>query len=77
MSSLKTDSIKATQVWFERAMLFLRLEDGREIGTPLDRFPTLHGATIKQLNNWRLIEDGIGIHWDDLDEDISVKALLS
>ena len=67
---------KATEVWFNEDMLFVRLDDGREVGTPLEWFPKLRDATPEQLQKWRLIGKGIGIHWEDIDEDISVKNLL-
>ncbi len=77
MSSLtKTENIRATEVWFTQNMLYLRLEDGREIGAPLDWFPKLIGASEEERNGWRLVGNGIGIHWEMLDEDVSVKALL-
>ena len=52
------------------------LVDGREISAPLVLFPRLHKATEQQRRNWRLIGGGIGIHWEDVDEDISVNSLL-
>jgi hypothetical protein len=57
---------------------FLRviLVDGREIAAPLAWFPRLEKATEAQRGKWRLIGGGVGIHWEDLDEDISVPALL-
>jgi hypothetical protein len=58
-------------------MLQIQLTDGREISVPLEWFPTLRGATETQRNNWRLIGRGVGIHWEDLDEDISVAGLLA
>lgn len=67
---------RATKVWFDKEMLYVLLEDGRELGTPLQWFPKLLSATKEQLANYRLIGNGIGIHWEDLDEDISVKGLL-
>ena len=53
------------------------LADGREISAPLEWFPRLREADEKQRKNWRLIGRGIGIHWEDIDEDISVKSLLA
>jgi len=51
--------------------------DGRTITVPVAWFPRLlHGAPVKR-SNWRLIGSGEGIHWPDLDEDISVAGLLS
>ena len=66
----------ASEVWFDASMLHVRLVDGREIGVPLEWFPKLREASEAQRNNWRLIGNGVGIHWEDLDEDISVAGLL-
>jgi len=52
------------------------LADGREISVPLTWYPRLLEATPKDRNNWRLIGGGLGIHWEDLDEDVSVESLL-
>jgi hypothetical protein len=52
------------------------LADGREISVPLIWFPRLQKATPEQRKQWRLIGGGIGIHWEDADEDISVESLL-
>lgn len=62
---------------FSQNSLHVVLADGREISTPLEWFPKLRNANDKQRKNWRLIGKGIGIHWEDIDEDISVKSLLS
>ncbi|HYP25394.1 MAG TPA: DUF2442 domain-containing protein [Blastocatellia bacterium] len=53
------------------------LVDGREISVPLVWFPRLVNATPEQRKEWRLIGGGIGIHWEDIDEDISVESLLA
>jgi Protein of unknown function (DUF2442) len=57
-------------------LLHVILADGREISAPLVWFPRLQKATPEQRKNWRLIGGGIGIHWEDVDEDISVESLL-
>ncbi len=67
---------KAIDIWFTDHMMYVRLEDGREVGTPLEWFPKLRNATDDQRNNWRLIGNGIGIHWEELDEDLNVKKLV-
>lgn len=67
---------KAIDLWFTADMLYVRLEDGREVGVPLEWFPKLIKATAEQRKNWRLIGNGIGIHWEDLDEDLSVRKLI-
>ncbi len=53
------------------------LADGREISAPLEWFPRLRDANEQQRKNWRLIGKGIGIHWAEIDEDISIKSLLA
>jgi hypothetical protein len=78
MSILDNDLIKANamELWFDDDKFYVLLSDGREIGVPLDWFPKLKKANDKQRSKWRLIGNGIGIHWEDLDEDISVEGLL-
>ena len=53
------------------------LADGREILVPLAWFPRLREATPEQRANWRLIGRGVGVHWPDIDEDISAESLLA
>ncbi len=57
--------------------LIVTLVDGRRVSAPLAWFPRLLRATPKQRANWRLIGRGIGNHWDDVDEDISIRSLLA
>jgi hypothetical protein len=52
------------------------MADGREISVPLEWFPRLRDASDEQRANWRFIGRGHGIHWPDIDEDISVQGLL-
>jgi hypothetical protein len=66
----------AVMVSFTEESFYVTLADGREIGVPLEWFPLLRDATKEQRENWRMIGGGIGIHWPDLDEDISVEGLL-
>ncbi|MGB7069547.1 MAG: DUF2442 domain-containing protein [Pyrinomonadaceae bacterium] len=56
--------------------LQVELADGREISVPLTWFPRLNNASPRDRKNWQLIGGGLGIHWDALDEDISVESLL-
>jgi hypothetical protein len=67
----------AVNVSFMADMLKVALADGREVSVPLAWFPRLQKATAKQRKNWRLIGGGVGIHWESVDEDISVERLLS
>lgn len=77
MSTLTvTKSNKAKDVWFSEFKLHVLLDDGREVSVPIEWFPRLRDATKKQRDNWRFIGKGEGIHWKDIDEDISVEGLL-
>jgi hypothetical protein len=75
-SVIKLIGVLATGIRFDVDRMYVQLSDGREIAVPLEWFPGLRNATDKQRNNWRLIGKGVGIHWNDLDEDISVEGLL-
>ena len=57
--------------------LSVDLSDGRTISVPLTWFPRLLSASPEERNNWRLIGKGHGIHWEDIDEDISIEGLLA
>ena len=57
--------------------LVVELVDGRTISVPLVWFPRLSSASKEQLKNWELLGDGEGIHWPDIDEDLSVVGLLA
>ena len=76
ISANKIES-RASDVWFDNDMLHVRFLDGREIAAPLEWFPKLRDATAAQRKNWRSIGRGYGIHWEDLDEDISIAALMA
>ena len=79
MNTLSVSSptaVLALNVRFTTDALLVALSDGREISAPLEWFPRLRDATPRQRKNWRLIAKGIGIHWEDVDEDISVATLL-
>ena len=66
----------AVDVTTDESALHVRLADGRELSVPLEWFPRLRDATPEQRSNWRFIGRGQGIHWADVDEDISVAGLL-
>ena len=70
-------SARATGVRFTDDLLYVQLEDGREIGVPLAWFPRLSAATPEQRANWQLVGRGVGLHWPDVDEDLSVAGLLT
>ena len=66
----------ASSVSFIEDMICLSLTDGREVKTPLEFYPRLAKATPEQLNNFRLMGGGRGIHWEELDEDLSVDSIV-
>ena len=66
----------ATSVECTSDSLSVELADGRRVTIPLAWSPRLQHATDEQRRNWRLIGGGIGIHWEDVDEDLSVESLL-
>ena len=66
----------AMDVTVDDFSLKVALVDGREISVPLEWFPRLRNATPQQRQHWELIGNGYGIHWEDVDEDISVESLL-
>jgi len=67
----------AVEVSFGEDSLRVVLADSREISVPLEWFPRLLQADSPQREKWRLIGGGIGIHWPEVDEDISVESLLA
>lgn len=77
MKSQQVDKARAVSVEVASETLKVALTDGRELSAPLDRFPRLRDASEKQRANWRLIGAGVGIHWDEIDEDIAVATLLN
>ena len=70
-----TTSVKATSVRFDQDSMWVDLSDGRVIGVPLAWFPRLLAATPEQRQQVRL--SSRGLHWEALDEDISVAGLLA
>ena len=78
MTTLQTEQVaaKAEGVVVTDDTLAVDFADGRSISVPLAWYPRLVHGTPEERNHWRLIGDGEGIHWPDLDEDISVEGLL-
>ena len=69
-------AVKAQEIRVTEDSLTVDLDDGRTISVPLAWYPRLWHGTMEERQNWRLIGEGVGIHWPDLDEDISVEGLL-
>jgi Protein of unknown function (DUF2442) len=74
-SAVKYDATAVDAKVMEDRLVVI-LADGRELAAPLAWFPRLLEASDIQRNNWRLIGVGHGIHWPDVDEDVSVASLL-
>jgi hypothetical protein len=67
---------EAQHVALTQDTLIVELADGRTVTVPLAWYPRLLHGSREERNNWRLIGKGEGIHWPDLDEDISVQGIL-
>ncbi len=74
--ALNLDSSDAVDVSVTEDTLAVELSDGRTISVPLEWYPRLVDGSAQERNNWRIIGRGEGVHWADLDEDISVEGLL-
>ena len=66
----------AKRVWFDNENMWLELTDGRQLSVPLAYFPRLLHATSEQCQKYEMSGGGTGIHWEEIDEDISVSGLL-
>ena len=79
MTTLTTDLelARAVDVTITEDTLAVDLADGRTISIPLAWYPRLLSGSPEERQHWRMIGDGQGIHWESLDEDISVEGLLA
>ena len=77
VSTVEVSLPEALDVAVTEGALTAKLSDGRAISVPLAWYPRLEHATEEERANWRFIGDGQGIHWPDLDEDVSVEGLLA
>ena len=75
-SAVKADPV-GVHAQIDDVALRVRRSDGREVSVPLEWFPRLAAATREVREHWRWIGGGIGMHWPDLDEDISIRGLLA
>ncbi len=75
MSTLLAEAL-ARHIWFDDDTMWVDLADGRQLGVPLAYFPRLLRATPEDREKYVISGGGTGLHWDDLDEDISVPDLL-
>lgn len=75
MTTLRSEP-QAMALKFDADTMWVELLDGRRLGVPLAYFPRLLNATLAQRKRYSMTAGGRGLHWDDLDEDISVAGLL-
>lgn len=75
MSTLTVEA-RAQKVWFDEYNMWIMFTDGRQMSVPLAYFPRLHNASPAQRDHYEISGGGIGLHWDELDEDIHVPGLL-
>jgi len=66
----------ASHLEFDSSKMWVHLTDGRVLGVPLAFFPRLQNAAAAELVQWTISGDGTGLHWDALNEDISVEHLM-
>lgn len=74
--SISMAEARAKNIWFDESNLWVSFADGRKLAVPLAYFPRLLNATPEQKNNYIISGGGSGLHWEDIDEDISVPHLL-
>lgn len=67
----RVDSVEVT-----KEFLVVGLKDGRQISVPIKWYPRLAHASAAEISNWKICGGGYGIHWPDLDEDLSTEGLL-
>ena len=77
VSTIEVRVPEAMEITVTEDTLSAELSDGRSISVPLAWYPRLVHATPEERSNWQLIGEGQGIHWPDLDEDISVEGMLA
>jgi hypothetical protein len=76
ISAIEIGSVKAQSATISEDALIVDLNDGRTISVPLAWYPRLLNGNPEERHNWQLIGMGEGIHWPDLDEDVSVENLV-
>jgi Protein of unknown function (DUF2442) len=75
--NILTNESRASKVWFDEYNIWVLLTDGRQVSVPLTYFPRLEKASEDQRSKYEISGGGVGLHWDEIDEDISVPHLLS
>jgi hypothetical protein len=76
-SALDATVVRVSYVAADNESLIVTFADRRRLSLPLEWYPRLKHATPSERNNWRLIGHGEGVHWPDLDEDLSAEGFLA
>jgi hypothetical protein len=76
-STVDTSSSLAIKIHLTEDQLVCQLVDGRTISAPISWYPRLLNGSAAERNHWQLIGGGRGVHWPELDEDISIENLLA
>lgn len=72
----KLEELSIMRIEISEDFLTAKISDGREVSIPIAWFPSLMNALPDQLSNYEISPSGYGIHWPDLDEDISIKSFI-
>lgn len=73
----KIEELSIVSLTVDEDSLTATISDGRKVSIPVAWFPLLENATLDQLKNFEVSPSGYGIHWPDVDEDISIKAFIN
>ncbi|HTO12641.1 MAG TPA: DUF2442 domain-containing protein [Candidatus Binatia bacterium] len=76
-SASELQAARAVKVSVTNDVLRVELADGRMLAVPTAWYPRLAHGNARERSHWRLIGQGTGVHWPDLDEDISIESLLA
>lgn len=68
--------MKITKVWFDDDNIFIQTDSGHIIGNPLSWFDRLNAATKEQLSHYRIGKSGESLHWEELDEDLTLESFF-
>ena len=69
-------ALTINSVWFSGTNIYVKMSDGKVIESPIQSYPNLSKGTLKQINNFEIKGGGRWIHWEELDEDLSVEGFL-
>jgi len=77
MNNETTQSVIAVRVWINDCKVWIELDDGREIGFPVDKYRRLRDADNEQLEKVKIEAHGKALRWEELDEDLSIEGILA